>query len=86
MNKIIDSLLSEKIALENENANLAKQLRESQECVRRITQRNNELRGKVLRLIRKNEELKQTLGEQVHNNINMEYQLDKIKEIIKEDP
>lgn len=85
MNKIIDSLLSEKIALEDENANLAKQLRESQECVRRITQRNNELRGKVLRLIRKNEELKQALGEQVHNNINMEYQLDKIKEIIKED-
>ena len=86
MNEIIDSLLSEKIALEDENANLAKQLRESKECNRRITQRNNELRGKVLRLIRKNEELKQNLGEQVHNCINMEYQLDKIREIIKEDP
>lgn len=83
-NKIIDNLLSEKIALEDENANLAKQLRESQECVRRITKRNNELRGKVLRLINNNEELKESLGRQVHNNITMEYQLNKIKEVLQE--
>lgn len=39
----------EKIALEDESDNLTKQLRESQECVRRITQRNNELRAVKIR-------------------------------------
>ena len=51
---------------------------------RRLTHRNNELRGKVLRLIREKEELTKTLDTQVHKIITMEYQLNKIKDVVQE--
>ena len=89
----IDRLIESNIELRRDNKKLTHMNKELNvdkglllERIRRLEQSKNELHKSIKRYIEKCTELSEALDVQVHNNINMEYQLDKIKEIIKEGP
>ena len=54
--------------------------------IRRLEDQNCNLTNNITRYINEKAEISKSLEIQVHNNIQMKYQLDKIKEIIMEDP
>lgn len=84
MNGEYERLYKEKIALEDENANLTKQLRESQEHVSVLTKKNNELIDKLNREYDKNRDVIRALEIQISNNITLEHKIDMLEKIIKD--